>query len=81
MSNLTAMERSIHALKGLLTVSLEKTEAISETTVVVTGKLGRMEAGRMEIRESRPNSGKNIMIFTEGVKVLYLPQSGDGGTQ
>lgn len=66
---------------GGLTVSLDKTKAVSETTIIVTGSLGRLEAGRMEIREKIPNSGKNIMIFTEGVKVIYLPQQDEGGTR
>lgn len=64
-----------------LSIALDETRAISETPVVITGTLGRLEAGRMEIREKRPGLGKNVMIFTEGVKVLYLPQQTDEDTQ
>ena len=49
--------------------------AIAPTAVTITGDFGQLDAGAMEIlpREGRGDAPR--FLFTEGVRVLYLPSS------
>lgn len=56
-----------------LDAALDRTRVISEGAVTATGPLGRIDAGQMEIRHSADRTDDYVLIFTQGVKLLYEP--------
>ena len=57
-----------------LTADLDKTLITSAGEVVGTGPVGRVKAGNMSVLLQN-NSGTSVLVFKNGVQVLYIPQS------
>ena len=53
---------------------LETGEARSEGPVLGEGPLGRLEAGRMEIAPATNGNAGHVLVFKDGVKLIYDPQ-------
>lgn len=58
-----------------LDAALDRTHMVSEAPVAVTGPLGRIDAGRMEMRRIDDKTGDYVLIFNKGVKLVYDPAS------
>ncbi len=56
------------------TAGLETGEARSEGPVLGEGPLGRLEAGGMEIAPAGNGSAGHVLVFKDGVKLIYDPQ-------
>ncbi len=56
-----------------LVAALDRTRLVSEGAVTATGPLGRVDAGQMEIRQSDVEVGDYVLIFRQGVKLVYDP--------
>ncbi|MFT7060242.1 MAG: lipopolysaccharide export system protein LptC [Pseudorhodobacter sp.] len=56
-----------------LIVALDQTSMISESPVVAHGPIGRIEAGAMEMRKDVERDGAYLLVFKNGVKMLYQP--------
>ncbi len=56
-----------------LDAALDKTHMVSDAAVAVTGPLGRIDAGRMEMRRIDDKTGDYVLIFNNGVKLVYDP--------
>ncbi len=56
-----------------LDAALDRTRMISEGAVTATGPLGRIDAGQMEMRRSADGTDDYVLIFNQGVKLLYDP--------
>jgi lipopolysaccharide export system protein LptC len=56
-----------------LDAALDRTRLISEGAVTATGPLGRLDAGQMEIRQTDAEIGDYVLIFKQGVKLVYDP--------
>ncbi len=55
-----------------LVADLEDTGLVSESEVMGNGPSGRLEAGRMELRGQ---SGSQVLVFKDGVKLIYDPKN------
>lgn len=55
-----------------LVADLEETGLVSESEVRGNGPSGKLEAGRMELRGQ---SGAQVLVFKDGVKLLYDPKN------
>jgi len=55
-----------------LVADLEETGLVSESKVRGNGPSGRLEAGRMELRGQ---SGAQVLVFKNGVKLIYDPNN------
>lgn len=58
-----------------MTAALDRVDMISHGPVTGTGPLGDLEAGRMHIFTDPEDADQVQMLFTAGVKMLYLPQT------
>jgi lipopolysaccharide export system protein LptC len=56
-----------------LDAALDRTRMISEGAVTATGPMGRIDAGQMEMRQSDAGIGDYVLIFNQGVKLVYNP--------
>lgn len=52
---------------------LDKTLIVSDGPVEGTGPIGRMNAGKMSVLLQN-NSGTSLLVFKNGVQVLYIPK-------
>ncbi|MDZ4136138.1 MAG: LPS export ABC transporter periplasmic protein LptC [Paracoccaceae bacterium] len=57
-----------------MTAQLDQTGLKSEVPVTGTGPLGRIDAGAMELSEDPDLAGSYLLVFTNGVKLLYEPK-------
>ena len=57
-----------------LTADLDKTLISSGGQVEATGPIGRVTAGKMSVLLQN-NSGTSVLVFKNGVQVLYIPQT------
>ncbi|MEM6594244.1 MAG: LPS export ABC transporter periplasmic protein LptC, partial [Pseudomonadota bacterium] len=55
-----------------LQTSLAETELLSPGPVTGTGPAGEITAGRLELMTQ---SGNKLLVFNQGVKLVYLPQN------
>ncbi|WP_212522844.1 LPS export ABC transporter periplasmic protein LptC [Actibacterium sp. MT2.3-13A] len=62
-----------HITTEALTTALEHTSVVTESTVEATGPLGRLTAGRMQIDEDADAPGQYLLVFKDGVKLVYDP--------
>jgi lipopolysaccharide export system protein LptC len=62
-----------HITTEALTTALERTSVVTESTVEATGPLGRLTAGRMQIDEDEEAPGQYVLVFKDGVKLVYEP--------
>ena len=58
---------------GEMTAALDRTSLTSRTKVTGDGPPGHLEAGAMEIRADAAQSGQYLLVFKQGVKLLYQP--------
>lgn len=58
---------------SVLDAALDRTHMVSDAAVAVTGPLGRIDAGRMEMRRIDDTTGDYVLIFNQGVKLVYDP--------
>lgn len=56
-----------------LDAALDRTRLISQGAVSATGPLGRIDAGHMEITRADAGTGDYVLIFNQGVKLVYQP--------
>lgn len=54
--------------------ALDKTDILSRGPVDGDGPPGRLEAGRMHIFEDESRPGAYVLVFQDGVKLIYQPQ-------
>ncbi|MGC9368563.1 MAG: LPS export ABC transporter periplasmic protein LptC [Paracoccaceae bacterium] len=62
-----------HITTEALTTALEYTSVVTESTVEATGPPGRLTAGRMEMDEDPDAPGQYLLVFKDGVKLVYDP--------
>jgi lipopolysaccharide export system protein LptC len=64
-------------LTDALTAALDRTSLVSHGAVQGTGPVGQISAGLMEIAQEHDSdgtgSGRYLLVFKNGVKLLYLP--------
>ena len=58
---------------GSLTAALDRTSLISDGEVRGTGSAGQITAGRMEVTQESDGSDRYLLVFKNGVRLLYLP--------
>ena len=56
-----------------LDAALDRTKVVSDGAVTATGPLGRIDAGRMELRHGDAGIDGYVLIFNDGVKLVYQP--------
>ena len=56
-----------------LDAALDRTKVVSDGAVTATGPLGRIDAGRMELRHGDAGIDGYVLIFNGGVKLVYRP--------
>ncbi|MGL4281266.1 MAG: hypothetical protein ACRCS0_12935 [Albidovulum sp.] len=56
-----------------LDAALDRTRLVSQGAVTATGPLGRIDAGHMEITRADAATGDYVLIFNQGVKLVYQP--------
>ncbi len=56
-----------------LDAKLDLTRMMSEGAVTATGPMGRIDAGQMEMRQSDVGIDDYVLIFNQGVKLVYDP--------
>lgn len=56
-----------------LTAALDRTSLTSEAAVTATGPAGTITSNGMELREMADQKGVYLLVFNNGVKLLYLP--------
>lgn len=57
-----------------LTAALDATRVVTESRIDATGPLGDVTAGRMELTQgTRPGDPGPVLLFTDGVRLLYDP--------
>jgi len=56
-----------------MTAGLRQTSLISKTPVTAEGPIGYLEAGAMELSEAEGTRGLYLLVFKQGVKLLYQP--------
>lgn len=56
-----------------MTAALDRTSIISQTPVEGTAPAGQLSAGMMEITEQRDAPGQYLLVFKNGVRLLYKP--------
>lgn len=54
---------------------LDRTLMVSQGAVTGTGPLGRIDAGHMEISRLDAATGDYLLIFNQGVKLVYQPEN------
>jgi lipopolysaccharide export system protein LptC len=59
-----------------ITAALDRTRAESDGPVTAEAPAGRIEAGGFRF-EAAPGGGGHRLLFTGGVRLLYLPEAGD----
>lgn len=57
-----------------MTTALDRTSVISETAVTGLAPSGRITAGGMEIRQQSDAPSQYLLVFKNGVRLLYIPQ-------
>lgn len=57
----------------VMTLALDRTGVVAPEAVQATGPVGRISAGGMAIAETAPDSGLYLLVFNQGVKLLYQP--------
>lgn len=62
-----------HITTEALTTALEKTSVTSDTQVNATGPLGDLTAGSMQLDEDKRAPGSYVLVFKDGVKLVYEP--------
>lgn len=67
-----------HLLSGTrFTGRLDRLELRSALPVVMTGPEGRLEAGAMELTLSEVTAGDEVLVFSQGVKLIYAPSENE----
>lgn len=56
-----------------LDAALDRTRLVSEGAVTATGPMGQIDAGGMEIRHAEGGADDYVLIFKEGVRLVYQP--------
>lgn len=56
-----------------LTAALDRTSLTSDTAIQATGPAGTITANAMELQETAGQKGVYLLVFKNGVKLLYLP--------
>jgi lipopolysaccharide export system protein LptC len=56
-----------------MTAALDRTSIVSRTAVAGTGPAGRINAGAMQITAVADAPGQYLLVFNEGVRLLYQP--------
>lgn len=54
---------------------LDRTWMVSQGAVTGTGPIGRIDAGHMEISRVDAEAGDYLLIFNQGVKLVYQPEN------
>jgi len=57
-----------------LTASLGETDVVAEGPVTAEGPPGRIEAGAMRLSADPGNEGRYVLVFKDGVKLVYDPE-------
>lgn len=58
-----------------MTARLDRTSLVSEGAVSGTAPVGKIDAGSMEITQGQGDAASYLLVFKNGVKLLYLPRS------
>ncbi|SEN13106.1 lipopolysaccharide export system protein LptC [Pseudorhodobacter antarcticus] len=58
-----------------MTAALDRTSVISNTPIAGTSPSGPFSAGQMTITQNPDGSGQYLLVFKEGVRLLYTPPS------
>ncbi len=61
-----------------LDIRLDVTEVVSPGPVRATGPAGTLAAGAMAYRQSPEDPARYVVVFTEGVRLVYLPGVEEG---
>ena len=56
-----------------MTAALDRTSLISETAVTGMAPAGQLTAGGMEISQQKDSPGQYLLVFKNGVRLLYKP--------
>jgi lipopolysaccharide export system protein LptC len=56
-----------------MTAALNRTSLISEGPVTALGPVGTIDSGSMEMRQDTSEDGTYLLVFKDGVKLLYKP--------
>lgn len=57
-----------------IVANMNEAHVVSEGTVVAEGPAGSITAGRMELTRQPNADGKYLLVFKDGVRLLYQPQ-------
>ncbi len=60
---------------GALTAGLDRTFLRSDGRVTGDGPLGRLNAGRMELRQGATDKSAYVLVFKDGIKLVYDPKT------
>ena len=63
-----------HITTDLLTTSLNETRLSTDSTVNADGPLGQLTAGRMDLTPDPDAPGRYVVVFKDGVKLVYDPK-------
>ncbi len=78
MTSSTGYKMTTEEMRALL----DGSEVETETAVIVDGPEGRIEAGRMhmELKSPKAGSGGYVVVFNDGVKLIYTPKEKAAGS-
>ncbi len=57
-----------------ITALLDKTSVISDGEITARGPLGVLNAGKMVLQAQKGGSGAHLLVFKDGVKMIYDPK-------
>jgi len=57
-----------------ISASLDRTSVMTDGQISATGPLGALTAGKMELVLADPASNTYVLMFTQGVKLVYDPE-------
>ncbi|WP_343080339.1 hypothetical protein [Ostreiculturibacter nitratireducens] len=64
-----------HVAAPHVTSALDRTEVIADGPLAAEAPYGKLEAGSMELRADPEAEGGNVLIFKDGVKLVYEPET------
>ncbi|SMX46807.1 LPS export ABC transporter periplasmic protein LptC [Actibacterium lipolyticum] len=62
-----------HITTNKLTTALDQTSVVTDSTINATGPLGTLTAGQMELNQTNGENGGYLLVFKQGVKLVYDP--------
>lgn len=64
-----------HVETERLRTALDRTSVITETPVSAIAPMGELTAGRMELTDGDGENGGYVLVFKDGVKLIYQPEN------